>query len=176
MQHATCNNDEGTADGLVTPAAYAKLRGLARSTVSRQIREGKIPTRNAGMVNPAEAERARSLNLDARRRQQAKARKQRRAMGTSTGSGSSPKSPIPTAAADPEIEETSHTVAVEILRIVAAPSEVLQMARVALALGCSREQAYAAGLWHACQAALAVDKVTCDDLAGFEEPKPEQGT
>src|ERR1051325_316777 len=116
MQHATCNNDEGTADGLVTPAAYAKLRGLARSTVSRQIREGKIPTRNAGLVNPAEADRARSLNLDARRRQQAKDRKQRRAVGTGTESGSLPKSRIATAAADPQIEAASHRGGIETRR------------------------------------------------------------
>lgn len=61
MQQSTeCNNP-------MRPAVYARLRGLNRSTVSRQIRDGKIPIHN-GMVDPAEADLARENNLDAGRR------------------------------------------------------------------------------------------------------------
>lgn len=51
----------------ITPAAYARLRGLNKSTISRQIREGKIPTHD-GLVDPDEADEARRNNLDMSRR------------------------------------------------------------------------------------------------------------
>src|ERR1039458_6156297 len=49
---------------VVSPAAYARSRGLNRSTISRQIREGKIPTIQ-GMIDPDVADLARQTNLDA---------------------------------------------------------------------------------------------------------------
>lgn len=52
---------------LITPAAYARLRGLNRSTVSRQIRDGVIPT-TGGMIGPEAADRARDSNLNQKRR------------------------------------------------------------------------------------------------------------
>jgi len=52
---------------LISPAEYARQRGLSKSTVSRQIRDGKIPMRD-GMVDPREADKARRLNLDHRKR------------------------------------------------------------------------------------------------------------
>jgi hypothetical protein len=52
---------------LITPAAYARLRGLNRSTISRQIRTGSIPTHD-GLVNPGEADHSRENNLDASKR------------------------------------------------------------------------------------------------------------
>jgi hypothetical protein len=57
MQHAT------QSDLLVTPNKYAKLRGLNRSTISRQIRAGKIRTHD-GLLDPKEADRDRRQNLD----------------------------------------------------------------------------------------------------------------
>lgn len=60
---------------LITPAEYARLRGLNRSTISRQIQDGKIPTVD-GMVDPRQADRARERNLNQVRRQQAERRKQ----------------------------------------------------------------------------------------------------
>jgi hypothetical protein len=50
------------AETLVTPAAYARMRKLNRSTVSRQIRDGVIPTID-GLVDPLQADRARDQNL-----------------------------------------------------------------------------------------------------------------
>jgi phage terminase Nu1 subunit (DNA packaging protein) len=49
---------------LITAAAYAKLRGLNRSTVSRQIRSGAIPTSGGGLIDPVAADAARERNLD----------------------------------------------------------------------------------------------------------------
>ena len=48
---------------LLTPAEYARLRGLNRSTVSRQIKTGAIPT-TRGKIDPKKADRARAENLD----------------------------------------------------------------------------------------------------------------
>jgi len=59
MQHATTQQ-------FVTPAAYAKSRGLARSTVSRQIAAGKIPM-HGKLLDPAEADSGRDENLHAPR-------------------------------------------------------------------------------------------------------------
>jgi hypothetical protein len=63
MQRTTeCNS-------LIKPAAYARLRKLNRSTISRQIREGKIPTHD-GLIDPDEADQAREQNLNLRKRRQ----------------------------------------------------------------------------------------------------------
>ncbi len=56
--------------GLITPAAYARLCGLNRSTISRQIRDGKIPDHD-GLIDVAEADVARERNLDVRNRRNA---------------------------------------------------------------------------------------------------------
>jgi hypothetical protein len=61
MQHATRNNN------LIRPAEYARLRGLNRSTISRQIGDGIIPVHN-GLLEPAEADLAREKNLDVGKR------------------------------------------------------------------------------------------------------------
>jgi hypothetical protein len=49
---------------LVTAAEYARLRNLSRSTISRQIKSGVIPTREGGRIDPTEADQARERNLD----------------------------------------------------------------------------------------------------------------
>ena len=48
---------------LVSLSEYARRRGLNKSTISRQVRDGLIPT-HSGLINPAEADRARAENLD----------------------------------------------------------------------------------------------------------------
>jgi hypothetical protein len=48
---------------LVSLSEYARRRGLNKSTISRQVRDGFIPTRD-GKINPVEADRARAENLD----------------------------------------------------------------------------------------------------------------
>jgi hypothetical protein len=51
------------ATKLVTPAAYARLKGLNKSTISRQIARGIIPA-HGGKVDPEEADQARRDNLN----------------------------------------------------------------------------------------------------------------
>lgn len=51
---------------LVKPAEYARLANLNRSTVSRQIARGVIPTHD-GMIDPKEADLARAANVSTRR-------------------------------------------------------------------------------------------------------------
>lgn len=63
------------AGGLITPAEYARLRGLNRATISRQIKAGKIPTHSDGLIDPREADSAREKNLDPGKRLGAQARK-----------------------------------------------------------------------------------------------------
>ncbi|MBM3744853.1 MAG: hypothetical protein FJW34_03530 [Acidobacteria bacterium] len=48
----------------MTPAGYARARGLNRSTVSRQIRAGVITLDPDGRLDPAAADGARAANLD----------------------------------------------------------------------------------------------------------------
>lgn len=63
MQQKEKRNTKNRASDLVKPATYAKLRGLNRSTISRQVAQGKIPV-HGGLIDPAEADRARHNNLD----------------------------------------------------------------------------------------------------------------
>jgi hypothetical protein len=42
---------------------YARLRGLNKSTISRQVKSGQIPTRD-GRIDPVAADQARERNLD----------------------------------------------------------------------------------------------------------------
>jgi hypothetical protein len=42
----------------ITPAQYARQRGVAKSTVSRQIASGLIPTEADGLIDPVRADRA----------------------------------------------------------------------------------------------------------------------
>ena len=63
---------------LISPAQYAKMRGLNRSTISRQIRDGAIPVHN-GRIDLKEADIAREKNLNSTRREQAARRKVERA-------------------------------------------------------------------------------------------------
>ena len=60
---------------LLTAAEYARLRGLNRSTISRQIRSGQIPT-HEGLIDPTEADRARERNLDPAKSTAAKMRRE----------------------------------------------------------------------------------------------------
>jgi hypothetical protein len=68
---------------LMRPSAYAKSRSLNPSTVSRQIRDGKIPTRD-GMIDAVEADRARQRNLQPIRAAEAARRKAKVRSGVSS--------------------------------------------------------------------------------------------
>jgi hypothetical protein len=65
-------------------------------------------------------------------------------------------------------------VAVDILRRIAAPLEVLGFARVALRAGCSPEQAYVLAGWFAVQPTLNLSEITSDDLVDVDFPEPTE--
>jgi phage terminase Nu1 subunit (DNA packaging protein) len=70
---------------LISPAEYARRQNLNRSTISRQIKAGKIPLRN-GLVDVQAANRAREQNLDVRKQRGGRANAARaRQTGTSRG-------------------------------------------------------------------------------------------
>ena len=73
---------------LISPAAYAKKRGLNRSTISRQVASGAIPT-VGGLIDPEVADAARDRNLSQTRREQAASRKLKRV--TQPSEGASPE-------------------------------------------------------------------------------------
>jgi hypothetical protein len=76
---------------LITAAEYARLRGLNRSTISRQIAAGAIPT-VGGLLDPRAADLAREKNLNGIRKEQAARRKAEHAAKTpSTPVVDSPK-------------------------------------------------------------------------------------
>ena len=52
----------------ITPAEYARSRNLNKSTVSRQIRNGAIPTTADGLIDPLAADRSRDYYLNPKRR------------------------------------------------------------------------------------------------------------
>lgn len=74
------NDPDATPDAtlqhpvLVRPAAYARMRGLSKSTVSRQIRQLKIPVTGC-LIDPEAADRGRLTNLDPDRKGRAEQRK-----------------------------------------------------------------------------------------------------
>ena len=65
--NGSTSGPEGRCERLVSLQAYAKLSGLNVSTVSRQVRDGIIPTHQVGrrkLIDPVEAEEARRTKLD----------------------------------------------------------------------------------------------------------------
>jgi hypothetical protein len=58
----------------ISKRAYAELRGLAHSTISRQVAAGLIPVTAAGRIDVDAADRARQSNLDPDRRLAARER------------------------------------------------------------------------------------------------------
>lgn len=65
------------ATELVTMATYSRMRNLARSTITRQVKAGALAT-VGGLIDVAAADEARNLNLDQVRRGQAEKRKAQR--------------------------------------------------------------------------------------------------
>jgi DNA invertase Pin-like site-specific DNA recombinase len=150
-----------TNEKLITPAEYARLRGLNRSTIGRQIAEGKIPTAD-GKIDPVAADRARDRNIDQGRREQAARQKARRA-----------KKPIPLAVQPIRraLTAADKGAVVDTLQQILAPEEILRFARVALRAGCSSQQAYVLATWFSVQPTMNLDGVEVEDLCnGFEDP------
>jgi|SRR5579862_3059934 len=64
LAHATRGAMQRATDAKrITPSAYAKLRRLNKSTISRQVRAGAIPVGADGLLNVEEADKARARNL-----------------------------------------------------------------------------------------------------------------
>lgn len=66
---------------LLSISEYARLRNLNKSTISRQIADGKIPTRD-GRIDPVEADTARTRNLSSCKVEAATLRKRARAQAS----------------------------------------------------------------------------------------------
>ena len=143
---------------LITAAAYAKLRGLSRSTVSRQVRAGQIPTRN-GLIDPIAADSAREKNLDPARRAGAELRKRNR----------------PRRASDPgEGDGSAREVRIDVLAEVTAVRAVLAFAEDGVRMGLSKVQACAAAQLYSIHAGEALPDIECDDYdARFADPTPD---
>jgi hypothetical protein len=152
----------------IKPAAYAKLRNLNKSTVSRQIKSGQIPVNAEGMVDPVAADRARERNLDPSKRLGAEIRKRNPALR------SGDRKAAATSGAAIADGDGIHQARLDVLVEIAAPSEVLGFALACLHLGCSRELACAlAGLYSAWPA-LALSDMEPEDLDVIAEPSPDE--
>lgn len=139
---------------LLTAAEYARLRGLNRSTISRQIRSGQIPT-HEGLIDPTEADRARERNLDPAKSTAAKMRREHehsvkhRTEDVDRGGGNG--------------------AVVAALAAITSPSEVLAFARSCLRIGLTPEQACAVGQLYATRPAMAIPDIDPDDLTELED-------
>jgi hypothetical protein len=150
---------------LVSPAAYARSRGLNRSTISRQIRDGKIPTLE-GMLDPEIADLAREKNLDQGKRSDEAVRKAQR--DDATKRAAVPSVPVPTV--QHSGAPVAHAAVVDALRRVTAPLEILAFAKVALAAGASPTIAFVLGVWYATAPVMALAELDDNDIRDFGEP------
>jgi hypothetical protein len=151
---------------LIKPSAYAKLRGLNKSTVSRQVAAGVIPLHD-GLVDPVEADASRDRNLCHSHRAAAKFKKDM------CGAPTAEVVPavVPAAPVD-RVDRASAERAgmASVIRRVTAPAEVLKFARIAIAMGCTPVQAFVIANWFAQLPALAIDELTDADLNTLAEP------
>lgn len=167
---------------LVTVSEYARLRGLNRSTINRQVRSGQIPT-VTGKIDPLLADRAREQNLDQTRREQAArrkadAQKDKRAARVAVhrapvvdDSNDSAAAVVRDLADDAVYRERLAT-----LRRIVGCDQQTTFARVAVKMGCSREQAFALGSWFGCQPCLVTDIHDADleNVRLFPSPSDEE--
>ena len=155
----------------ITPSAYAKLRGLNKSTVCRQVKTGQIPVNSEGRLDPVAADRARELNLDPSKRLGADLRK-RNSLPRGNRKADAVAEVPPAAAVDEQ--DRAHRTRVEVLEEIAAPPECLMFALACLHLGCSRELACALAKMYSTWPALALEDVDPEDLDGITEPSPDE--
>ena len=136
--------DATTATGatLLTPAAYARLRKLNKSTVSRQIHEGKIPLRADGLINFGEADRARERNLDPAQRWEQEHRKKSKGRKKATqgvGVRTQRSEVLAVGKSESGIDES---LLMAVLHTLTDPEQQRAFATTVLTLGCSPELAY----------------------------------
>ncbi len=152
---------------LISAAKYAKLRGLNRSTISRQIRSGAIPTHD-GKIDPKEADAARARNLDQAKRAGAEIRKRRPgAKSEKPIAATSVSSAVPV-----EVDGINEARTEALLQIV-SPERVLRFAGALAELGLDPETACAAGQLFSLMASDALTDIDCEDRR-FVDPTPEQ--
>lgn len=137
----------------LTIAEYSRLRGLNKSTVSRQVREGKIPTVD-GRIDPIAADQAREQNLNPARK--AGAARRKAGKRNDTESNATPA-------------ENSPAVAHVVRRIISVDQQ-LAFGRACLAVGSTPEQAFAIGSWFGSAVAGAIPEVSVEDLEGCSDP------
>jgi hypothetical protein len=125
QQKRICNTDD-----LITPAAYAKGRGLNRSTVCRQIAKGAIPTHD-GKVDPAEADEARRNNLSILR-----------------GRRKAIQEPDVGAILERFLLDAFHDGQRSTVQALTRAQNVQVIAETGLALGCSFQQAVLMATWY----------------------------
>ena len=154
----------------ITPSAYAKLRGLNKSTVCRQVKSGQIPVNSEGRLDPVAADRARERNLDPSKRLGAEARKRN---PPPRGDRKADAVAGPPAAAVDEQDRT-HQTRVDVLKEIAAPPECLMFALACLHLGCSRELACALAKMYSTWPAVALEDVDPEDLDWITEPSSDE--
>jgi hypothetical protein len=152
---------------LIKPSAYAKLRGLNKSTVSRQIAAGVIPLHD-GLIDPVEADASRDRNLCHSHRAAAKFKKDM------AGAPTAEVVPAMAPAAPVDRVGAERAGMASAIRRVAAPAQALAFARIALRCGCTRLQAFVVASWHTMLSALAVDELDDSVLATIKEPTEEE--
>ena len=90
-------------------------------------------------------------------------------------SSTPPKAAVP-AKNDPQevVGQALYLGAVDALRRIVAPAEVLRFARVALRAGCSSQHAYILATWFSLQPTMAIAEVKSDDIENFQDLTNEE--
>ncbi len=131
-------------DGLITPAAYAKLKGLNRSTVCRQVQRGVIPIHD-GLVNPTEADRCRVEGLHIRGRNTLRQRRERMA-------AEPPAELVPPGTTLVQVcdlrRRSYRDGQLATISDLRRPQNALTIAEVGLSLGCDLRQAVTLANWY----------------------------
>jgi hypothetical protein len=149
---------------LISPAAYARLRDLNRSTISRQIEAGVIPA-HGGLLDPVEADAGREKNLNGKRHRQAVERKaELAAKASSCPPPAAPVVPVGASGSD------AHQAVLATLRTITAPAAVLKFAALALRARCTIMQAFIVAQHFMIAPCLDLDTISADDLIHFPAP------
>ena len=124
----------------LTPAAYARARGLCKSTVYRQIAEKKIPVRPDGLVDVAAADEARRSNPVAAKRWDWESRKKSARRPGAAG--------VAVPAAKAEIADAIEgSPLMRILNMLTSPAEQQRFAAMALRITANAEMSYLLTQW-----------------------------
>lgn len=140
---------------LITKSELAAFLRLSPGRVSQLVSKG-LPVRADGKVSRDEAVAWYRANV----REATSDRKR----------GPRPKAVAAALAGGACEADAAHEAVVDTLRLIAAPSESLRLARAALLIGCTPVQAYGLALWFSCQVVGPVD-VEPEEVSDFQEPE-----